>query len=244
VPDRYPHLAGFVLAGGASRRMGRPKQDLTLGDGTLLTRAVRLLRSVTRTVAVLGPRECAPAASLSGTGTQELRSADSRFKITDSGVEITDLGLDVPVFPDLIPGRGPLAGILTGLCHTRSEFNLFLSCDSPFMSIRFLRYLSRRALESQADVTLAKTPREGLQPLAAIYRRRARTAIRASLQAGHNKVTSFFPRVDVRILPWPELARAGFPLFIFDNLNTREDYGRALRRIGNASPGQTPERRT
>jgi molybdopterin-guanine dinucleotide biosynthesis protein A len=214
MPNRYPQIAGFVLAGGASRRMGRPKHDLALGDSTLLRRAVWLLRSVTRTVAVLGPRERA------------------------SEVPTAALGFDVPVFPDEIPSRGPLAAVLTGLCHTQSEFNHFLSCDLPFMPGRFLRYLAERALESQADVTLAATPGAGLQPLAAIYRRRARTAIRASLQAGHNKVTSFFARVKVRVLPWPELARAGFQPSIFDNLNTPEDYERALRRSGNASaPG-------
>jgi len=197
--------------------MGRPKHDLALGEGTLLTRAVRVVRSATRTVAVLGPRD-----------------GVSQRPITDFRFNITDLGFDVPLFPDDIPGRGPLGGILTGLHHTRSEFNLFLSCDLPFMPARFLRYLAARALESQADVTLAETPREGLQPLAAIYRRRARAAIRASLQAGHNKVTSFFGRIQVQVLPWPELARAGFQLVIFDNLNTPEDYERALRRTGNA----------
>jgi len=211
MPERYSNIAGFVLAGGASRRMGRPKHGLTLGDSTLLTRAVRLVRSVSHTVAVLGPPERVSELSLAA------------------------LGFDLPVFPDHIPSRGPLAGILNGLQHTRSEFNLVLSCDLPFMPARFLRYLAARALESQADVTVAETPREGLQPLAAIYRRRARTAIRASLTAGHNKVTSFFPRVRVRVLPWSELVRAGFQLSIFDNLNTWEDYQRALRRTRNAS---------
>ena len=190
--------------------MGRPKQDLALGDSTLLIRAVRLVRSVTRTAAVLGARE----------------------RVSER--PLADLGFDVAVVPDRIASRGPLGGILTGLHHTRSEFNLFLSCDLPFMPARFLRYLAARALESQADVTLAEAPRDGLQPLAAIYRRRARTAIRASLQAGHNKVTSFFGRIQVQVLPWPELARAGFQLVIFDNLNTPEDYERALRRTGNA----------
>jgi len=210
MPDRYPQLAGFVLAGGASRRMGRPKHALTFGNGdtTMLDVAVRLARSVARTVAVLGPVE-----RLSGL------SADAAC------------GLELAALPDEIPGRGPLAAILTGLNRTRAEFNLFLSCDLPFMSPRFLRYLARRAPEAQADVTLAETPSAGFQPLAAIYRRRARAAIRTSLAEGHNKVTSFFPRVKVRVLTWPELARAGFQPGIFDNLNTPEDYRRALGRI-------------
>lgn len=195
--DRLLPVAGFVLAGGASRRMGRPKHELTLGAETLLARAARLLGSVAVSVAVLGPPERA-------------------------------LGLDMAAFPDEIPGRGPLGAIYTGLRHTRAEYNVFLSCDLPFMEARFLHYLAKRALESQADVTLAETPSEGLQPLAAVYRRRARRAIAASLAADQNKITHFFPKVKARVLRWPEVARAGFRLSIFDNLNTPEDYQRAV----------------
>jgi molybdopterin-guanine dinucleotide biosynthesis protein A len=207
MPERYPELAAFVLVGGASRRMGRPKHDLAFGSGTLLARAVRLAGAVGRTVTVLGPpgRAC--------------------------GLAVGATGLEVPALPDAIAGRGPLGAILSGLSRTRTEYNLFLSCDLPFMHARFLRYLAGHALQSQADVTLAYTPREGYQPLAAIYRRRARTAVRASLERGHNKITRFFSRVHVGVLRWPELTRAGFQPFIFDNLNTPEDYERALGRI-------------
>lgn len=224
MPDRYPQLAAFVLAGGASRRMGRPKHALTLGTGasrgshgtdnamhadttTMLAATVHLARSVARSVAVLGPPERA------------------------AGLAEGPSGFQVPAFPDELPGRGPLSAILNGLNRSRREFNLFLSCDLPFMPPRFLRYLARHAIECQADVTVPETPSEGYQPLAAIYRRRARPAIRRVLPEGRNKVTSFFPNVKVRVLKWPELARAGFQPFIFDNLNTPEDYERALRRM-------------
>ncbi len=205
--DRHVQLAGFVLAGGASRRMGRPKHDLTFGDGTLLSRTVRLAGSVARTVAILGPLERA----------RKLRAEAYRFELA--------------AFPDEAPGRGPLSAILTGLNRTRLDFNLFLSCDLPFMTARFLRYLAAEAMESRADVTVAETPGQGFQPLSAIYRRRARWAIRTALDEGCNKVTSFYPKVNVRVLRWPELARIGIQPFIFDNLNTPEDYERSLRRI-------------
>jgi molybdenum cofactor guanylyltransferase len=54
---RFTELTGFVLAGGESRRMGRPKHELMLDGETLLARTVRLARSVAATVAVLGPRD-------------------------------------------------------------------------------------------------------------------------------------------------------------------------------------------
>jgi molybdenum cofactor guanylyltransferase len=188
------------LAGGASRRMGRPKHQLILEGETLLTRAVRCAHSVAACVYILGPANLVR-------------------------------GTDLIALPDELPGTGPLGAIYTGLIHTRTEFNIFLSCDVPFMQVRFLRYLARLALESGADVTLAITPCHGYQPLSAIYRRRALPAVRRSLAAGRNKVTSVLARVHVCLVGCAELARAGFRPPIFDNLNTPEDYQRALKRV-------------
>ena len=50
-----PDLTGVVLAGGSSRRLGRPKEAVTLPDGrTLLTVAIELMSAVTRDVIVAG----------------------------------------------------------------------------------------------------------------------------------------------------------------------------------------------
>jgi molybdenum cofactor guanylyltransferase len=54
---RLQKVSGYVLAGGESRRMGRPKDQLVLAGETMLERQLRLLRQVARTVAVLGPAE-------------------------------------------------------------------------------------------------------------------------------------------------------------------------------------------
>jgi len=195
----FAELTAFVLAGGASLRMGRPKHELIVEGETLLARTVRRALSVARSVIILGPPERAR-------------------------------GLGFPALPDALPGRGPLGAIYTGLLHTRTEFNLFLACDLPFIEPRFLRYLAEEAIASGADATLAETPGEGLQPLTAIYRRRALPAVRRSLAHGRNKMTSFLPWVSVRVLGWPELVRAGFPNRFFENLNTMAEYERAVRR--------------
>jgi molybdopterin-guanine dinucleotide biosynthesis protein len=198
---RFTELTGFVLAGGASQRMGRPKHELMFDGETLLARAVRLVRSVAGKVAILGPADRAR-------------------------------GLDVPVFPDEVAGRGPLGAIYTGLCHSHAGLNLFLSCDLPFMQASFIEYLASEAIKSGADATVAETPGQGYQPLAAIYSRRALPAVRASLANGQNKMTSFYAGIQLRVLGWPEIARLGFRRSIFDNLNTAEDYRTALQRLG------------
>jgi molybdenum cofactor guanylyltransferase len=197
---RFLSMTGFVLAGGASRRMGRDKALLRLGQVILLERQVRLLQTVCHSVAIIGPVRNFP-------------------------------GFEAPFIADELPGHGPLGGIYTGLRQARTEFTLFLGCDMPFMKARFLRYLCARALDGRADATIPETPGQGVQPLSAVYRRRALAAIRNSLASGDNKVSRFFSKVSCLILRWPEIARGGFAPCLFANLNTPEDFADAERRI-------------
>jgi molybdopterin-guanine dinucleotide biosynthesis protein A len=141
-------------------------------------------------------------------------------------------GLGFSVIPDERAGLGPLGGMATALACTRTEFNLFVGCDIPFLKARFLEYLCAEALESEADATVPESPGRELQPTCAVYRRRALAAVRASLEHGDFRVRSFFPRVKCRVLRWPEIARAGFSAAIFDNINTPEDYRAAQLRLG------------
>jgi len=53
---RFSEVSGFVLAGGASRRMGFDKAQLPLGSERMVDRQIRVLRAVCRSVAILGPR--------------------------------------------------------------------------------------------------------------------------------------------------------------------------------------------
>jgi molybdopterin-guanine dinucleotide biosynthesis protein A len=55
--DRGSSVAGFVLAGGRSTRMGREKALLEIGGEPLVLRAARLLSSLCGSVAIIGPPE-------------------------------------------------------------------------------------------------------------------------------------------------------------------------------------------
>ena len=139
---------------------------------------------------------------------------------------------DILFLPDEPAGRGPLGGIYSGLRQTRTEYNLFLGCDLPFVNHRLLRCLVQRAIATGADGIVPRSLDGRIQPLCAVYRRRARHAIWNALADGENKVTSFFSRVHLVVVPWQEFARARFHPTIFANMNTLEDYEAAKKRLG------------
>lgn len=58
-------IAGFVLAGGVSSRMGRPKALLEIGGVPLVVRTARLVESVTGSAVVVGKAEAYRALGLS-----------------------------------------------------------------------------------------------------------------------------------------------------------------------------------
>ena len=87
------------------------------------------------------------------------------------------------------------------------------------------------AIAAGSDVTVPRSREGRVEPLCAVYRRRALHAIRTSLAAGQNKLSNFFPKVRCVFIPWSDLARAGFQPSVFDNMNTPEDYDYARRRL-------------
>ena len=206
-PFRFADLTGFVLVGGASRRMGRPKASLPLDGEPMLERQIRVLRSVARRVAVVG-----------------------------GAAGYLDR-LDVPIVPDAVAGRGPLGGIYTALLASRTEFSLVLGCDLPFVHRRLLAWLMHRAKTGGSDVTVPCTPDRRLQPLCAVYRRRALHAVRIRLARGQNKLSGFFPMVCCTVIPWAELADAGVRASAFENMNTPEDYEFVTSRVEGHAAG-------
>jgi molybdopterin-guanine dinucleotide biosynthesis protein A len=104
-------VTGVVLAGGASRRMGRDKAALVLEGETLLARVIRRLESATREVVVVG------------------------------SPERTQLAPGARVVPDARPGLGPLGGIYSGLLASTTPYAFVVACDMPFLNPALVWYL-------------------------------------------------------------------------------------------------------
>ncbi len=131
------------------------------------------------------------------------------------------------VIEDVFPECGPLGGIHAALCGTQTDLNLMLAVDLPFVREEFLAYLVEAARESRAVVTLARVE-GGWQPLCAVYRREFGEIAERSLRAGKNKLDALFAGLKLRVMDEQELAGKGFTCGMFRNVNTREDWEKAL----------------
>jgi molybdenum cofactor guanylyltransferase len=134
---------------------------------------------------------------------------------------------------DIFPGCGPLGGIHAALSNTRTQFNLVIAVDTPFLSTGLLQYIVERALASSALVTAPEIDSYP-QPLCAVYSQRFLPIAERALRQGDYKITPLFPRDATLLITQAELAGFAFTAEMFENLNTPEDLQRARRR----SPGR------
>lgn len=146
--------------------------------------------------------------------------------IVGSGEKFAGFG---PVVEDVYPGQGPLGGIHAALTGTRTQLNLIIAVDMPFLKTNLLNYLIARARESQAMVTVPEPGR--LQPLCAVYRREFAAVAERSLRAGKNQVDRLFSEVETQLVAQEELERNGFTAEMFRNLNTKQDWQEAKQKL-------------
>jgi molybdopterin-guanine dinucleotide biosynthesis protein A len=201
--SRTPGVAGYVLAGGRSKRFGQDKARVRLGGEMMLTRTCRMVREVSGSVSVVADRES--------------RYADS----------------DVWVVEDLWPGEGPLGGILTSLLATTEtdggrDWNLIVSCDMPFLTGEWLTFLIGRALASPAQVVLAHSA-AGPEPLCACWRTDTAETLRKALERGVRKVTDGVALLRSEVLDERDWKRFDSRGRLFWNMNTAADYEDARR---------------
>jgi molybdopterin-guanine dinucleotide biosynthesis protein A len=135
------------------------------------------------------------------------------------------------VSEDIYKDCGPLGGIHAGLRASRTELNLVIAVDMPFLTQKLLRHLTRRAQSHELMVTV---PRIGgyTQPLCALYRRSFAAVAEKSLSEGHYKIDPLFDRASTLYIQEDELRSEGFDVSLFQNINTPEDFSRAGRQKG------------
>lgn len=161
-------------------------------------------------------------------GTTLLDHAIARLRVVFDDVRILcgptlryqDRGL--PLVLDAFTDTGPLAGLDAALDAGRGRPVLLLGVDMPFVTPALLHFLTSLLLRGDHD---AIVPAVGgrLEPLCAAYGPACREAVRARLEAGERRMTSFLEGVRVRAVSVTRLDGQDLT-DLFRNLNTPEDF--------------------
>ena len=148
-----------------------------------------------------------------------------------------ELPPEVRLVADLLPGRGPMGGVFTGLLASPSYYSLVVACDMPFLKPELLRYLLRAA--SGYDLALPRV-QDKVEPLHAVYSRPCLAPLRHLLGEGHTSLLELLPRVKVRYVEERELRSADPHLLSLFNVNTQEDLERARSLLAGAKEARQP----
>ena len=184
-------MNAVILVGGKSCRMGTNKAFLELKGKTFIELQIELLREMFDEISI---------------------SAN-----TPSEYEY----LNLPIFKDIYPGKGPLGGIYTSLINSSSLHTFMLACDMPFVGPELIKHL--KDLTKEYDVVIPKSE-NGLEPLHAFYSKNCIEPIKRELDENNLRIRSFFPQVNVKIVELDSLASSDHFKNSIKNLNTMTDY--------------------
>jgi molybdopterin-guanine dinucleotide biosynthesis protein A len=145
----------------------------------------------------------------------------------------------IPVIPDAVPGAGALGGVYTALQAAGADAVIVLACDLPFVTRALVERMIAE-LQPDDDAVMPRSAR-GLEPLCAIYRRRAAPVLRARIDRGALQVSDVTRELRVRELGPDALAAYDPDGRLFVNVNTPHDYVRARTWVERApEPPQDP----
>jgi molybdopterin-guanine dinucleotide biosynthesis protein A len=192
-----PEFEGFILAGGASSRMGKNKAHLKLGGKTFIERAALSLSAIEpRRIFLVG-----------------------NFTNENKVIEILP-----DVFKS--DSRASIIGLHTALFHAETEWIAVLACDLPFASGALFKILTGFVQEEfEAIVALQKDERA--QPLCALYRKTCLPKAEAALASNEWSLKKLLEKLETRFVRFEEISDLPNAENFFFNVNTLEDFALA-----------------
>ena len=107
----HNNVTGIILSGGKSKRMGKNKALLKIGDKTIIELIHDKMSEIFKEVIVISNEP-----------------------------ELYDF-LGTKIYEDIHPGRGPISGIHSGLVNSTTDKNFVISCDMPLVKSELINFL-------------------------------------------------------------------------------------------------------
>ena len=210
-------IGSFILAGGASSRMGRAKWQLRLGEQTFLERVAEALNQISPSrIAVIG------------------NNIPDEIKVNlSSGNSLT-----LPVFRDNFDkqnqsntARGSIIGLRAAFVHSKSEWTIVVACDLPFVTGALLKRLTQFIDSNEDFAAIVPLQPDGRpQPLCAFYRGGfCLTTIEKMLCGDDWRLQKFLGSGKTRYVEFENLRDLPDSEYFFFNVNTPAEYATAKR---------------
>jgi molybdopterin-guanine dinucleotide biosynthesis protein A len=183
-------ITGIILSGGHSIRMGKNKAFIEIEGVPIINKIQNLFERLFHEIIIV-------------TNQRELFS-----------------NLNSKIYIDLIPQRGVLGGLYTGLFFSSYPYSFCVACDMPFLKESVINFLIKNIQEY--DVIVPRT-KDGLQPLHAIYSKNCLETIKRIIVQGKYKIIDFYPMVKVKVIEEFEFSSLDPMMESFINVNTPEE---------------------
>jgi len=189
-------ITGIILSGGKSIRMGENKAFIQVEGVPIIKRIYDLFNELFQEVIIV-------------TNQKDLFS-----------------NFDSKIYSDLIPGKGALGGLYTGIFFSSFHYSFCVACDMPFIKKSLVQYLIE-GIDGE-DVIVPRT-KDGLQPLHAIYSKNCVDPIRKIMEEGKSSIIDFYYQVNVKIVDEKDFLCFDPGGESFINVNTPDEL-RSIRR--------------
>jgi molybdopterin-guanine dinucleotide biosynthesis protein A len=184
-------ITGIILSGGKSTRMGENKAFIEIEGVPIVRRIDNLFKELFQEVVIV-------------TNQQKL------FKNFDS-----------KIYSDLLPNKGALGGLYTGLFFSAFHYSFAVACDMPFIKRHLVQYIIKN-IEGEEDVIVPRT-KDGLQPLHAVYSKNCLDPIKKTMEQGKYKIIDFYNLLNVKVIEEKDFILFDPHLESFINVNTPEE---------------------
>lgn len=193
-----PELTGVVLAGGRSSRFGANKALADWKGEPLVRAVVNSQLSVLPKVVVV-------------------TKSPSELAFLENG--------RVRVIEDACADGHPMGGLFTALKGLETGHAFVAACDMPFVRPELIRALWQSRADYDAVIPVWRQKR---QPLCGVYARACVGMVRASIEADALGISRLFDDLRTRFMLEAEVACVDPQGLSFMDIDTREDYERAM----------------
>lgn len=126
---------------------------------------------------------------------------------------------------DIYSDKGPLGGLHAGLSASKTDLNLCLSVDTPFVTVAFLQWMLN---QQKADKSFFIKEAGRFHPLIGVYHKNAIDSIETALKNNQLRTSELIQNIPH---DWQHAEiYDNYHFGILANINTQEEYEKALNR--------------